>query len=121
MTIIRINRSRGATCAAVMAVCCLGAGGSAHAAESPVTWDGGASSDNWTDADNWNPGTVGGPCNVGPVEFLVTIGCTAPGCNPVTSYDPVFFNDDTPPVCEITDFSLDNNSRLVLEIGRAHV
>ena len=101
----RMNRSRGAICAAVVAGSLLAAGGHANADERPVSWDDGGASHNWTDTANWNPDTVGGPRNVGILEFLVTIGC--PGV-----YDPVFFDALSP--IEITDLFLCNDCRLIL-------
>ncbi len=81
----------------------LVAGGSVGATELPATWDNGAPTTGWIDAENWNPSTVGGPCNVGILAYLVTV---PDGFNLVT------FNASTP--CEITDFFLGNNARLLL-------
>ena len=111
---VRINRSGGAICAAIVVVFLLAAGGRVIAAEFSICWDGGAPGDNWTDADNWDTPTAGGPRNVGILEFLVTIGCLTPS-HPAGAYDPVHFNVTTP--VEITDLLLRNDSRLVLDPG----
>jgi hypothetical protein len=109
---IRVIRSGGMICVAVVGMSLLAAGGQQNAVERSVVWVGLGSSDDWTDALNWDPNTIGGPRNTANSDFLVTIGCTAPECDPVTVYDPVIFNFATP--AEIEDFFLHNNSRLVL-------
>ena len=102
----RIKRSGGAICAVVVAVLLLAVGGQAVAVDVPVRWDGEAGTCYWTDSENWDPYTEGGPANIGALDFLVTIGC--PG-----TYDPVCFDVFSP--VEITDFFLCDNSRLLLE------
>ena len=105
----RMNRSGGAICAAVLAVSLLAAGGHVNADERPVSWDNGGPSQLWTETNNWNPNTVGGPANVGILEYLVTIGCSG-------VHGPVIF-DDTSKLVEITDFLLCDDLRFVLDSG----
>ncbi len=70
----RINRSGIAYGAVIVSVFLPAFGGQLRAGDFPVTWDGGAPSNNWSDGDNWNPNVTGGPCNDGGVTFAVTIG-----------------------------------------------
>ena len=110
----QINNRNAALLAAVLAVAWLGAP-AARGEERSICWDDGASTHNWTDADNWLPSWGGGPRN-GYWEFLVTIGCETPGHPGGEGYNPVYFDAPAPPV-EITDFFLSNNSKLVLDPG----
>ena len=112
----QVKYSGGSIWAVVTALALTAAGGPAHAAEKSIDWTDAGSSHDWTDAYNWDPNWVGGPANDGYWEFLVTIGCTAPDCNPATVYDPVYFDATNAPV-DITDFFLDDDSRLVLNTG----
>ncbi len=109
---VRMNLSGSAICAAFVGVSLLASGGQLNAVERLAAWVDVAPNHDWTDALNWDPNTIGGPRNTANSDFLVTIGCTGPECDTVTTYDPVIFNFATP--AEITDFFLDNNSRLVL-------
>jgi hypothetical protein len=103
---IKINWLGHAVCAAVFVFFLLARGTRVEATYVPIIWDDSAPSHNWTEADNWNPSTEGGPANVGILEFLVTV----PG-----AYDPVVF--DVPSPVKITDFDIGDNSRLVLNPG----
>ena len=109
----RMNGSRAAICAAVLAVFLLAAGGQAYAADKGIWWDDGGSGHNWTVADNWDPAWGGGPGNDGYWEFLVTIGCQPDPNDPIIVYDPVTFNINAP--VEVTDLFLCRDSRLVLD------
>ncbi|MCH7871804.1 MAG: hypothetical protein IID33_08895, partial [Planctomycetes bacterium] len=102
----RINRLGGAICVAVVVVSFLaGSAGQAEADEFLVTWVDLAPGHLWTDAANWDPNVNGGPRDNRFLQYLVTV----PG-----GFVPVTFDAPSPPVF-ITDFSLGDDSRLVLD------
>ncbi len=83
----------------VLAICTT-----AHA----VTWDNGAPSNNWTDANNWDPDTPGGPMNNG-------------GSADVVIPDGFLVLYDKAGDSEVTGFSLGNNATLRLNTPGANL
>ncbi|NQU22148.1 MAG: PEP-CTERM sorting domain-containing protein [Candidatus Nealsonbacteria bacterium] len=108
---LRINSLLGRAVCAAVCVSLLATGDRAYAVDKPFVWDDGASTHNWTDADNWNPSIVGGPRNLDDWECLVTV----PGGGNAVIFNAPLPNPPLPLPVQITDFYLGNNSRLVLE------
>jgi|GEM_PF-3304604 len=127
------NRRGGVIRVAVVALSVLAAGGEVEALEVPRTWDDEGPTHNWTDDDNWDPSTAGGPRNVGTLDFIVTVPAdydsivfNAAFCVGGTQDGELCLDDLGRQACvdgggdclsqvEITDFFLGDNSRLALD------
>ncbi len=70
-----------------------------------VDWDNGGVTNNWTDGDNWDPDTAGGPMNDQFVDFDVTIGIAPTPLNVTVVYDRTGES-------EITGLTLGSGSQL---------